>query len=372
MTTLSETGQAIADTVERILADHCSAEQLRAAEGGWSEALWQALAESGAPLALEPAGRGDFDLPVEDALHLVRLAASHAAPVPLAETMLAHWLLLSAGLGTADGAASIAGLDRRDRVSLTRAGQTEGGGWAIAGTATAVPWARYADALVVAIETESGVRLAKVPAAAFTATAGENVAREPRDAGRFRGELPAGDVAESDLSIADLRALAAAVRVTQMCGALDAVLTMTVRYAGERIQFGKPIGKFQAVQQNIAIMGGQVAASRAATALVARGFGSHDNYYNVAAAKTRVAEAAAQVSRFAHQVHGAIGITQEYDLHFLTKRLWAWRDEFGSDAEWARLLGREVLRRGPAGMWPFVTDGLRVAPRDAAFAVAAE
>jgi alkylation response protein AidB-like acyl-CoA dehydrogenase len=368
MTTLSETGQAIADTVERILANHCSAEQLRAAEGGWSEALWSALAESGAPQALEPAGRGDFDLPVEDALHLVRLAASHAAPVPLAETMLANWLLLSAGLDTADGVASIAGLDRRDRVSLTR----EGEGWAIAGAATAVPWARYADVLVVAVETEGGVRLARAPAAAFVATAGENVAREPRDAVRFEGVLSGGDIAESDLSIADLRALAAAVRVAQMCGALDAVLTMTVRYAGERIQFGKAIGKFQAVQQNIAIMGGEVAASRAATALVARGFGSRDNYYNVAAAKTRVAEAAAQVSRFAHQVHGAIGITQEYDLHFLTKRLWAWRDEFGSDAEWARLLGREVLRRGAAGMWPFVAQGLRVAPQDAALAIAAE
>lgn len=368
MTTLSETGQAIADTVERILADHCSAEQLRAAEGSWNEALWQALVEAGAPLALEPAGKGDFNLPVEDALHLVRLAGSHAAPVPLAETMLANWLLLSVGLGTAAGAASIAGLDRRDRLSLSR----KGDGWALSGTSAAVPWARYAEALVVAVEAKGVVRLAKVPAAAFTATAGENVAREPRDAVRFAGDLVPGDVVETDLSSADLRALVAGARVAQMCGALDAVLAMTVRYAGERVQFGKPIGKFQAVQQNIAIMGAQVAASRAATALVAQGFGSRDNYYNVAAAKTRVSEAAAHVSRFAHQVHGAIGITQEYDLHFLTKRLWAWRDEFGSDAEWARLLGREVLRRGRAGMWPFVTDGLRVAPQDAALAIAAE
>lgn len=368
MTTLSETGQAIADTVERILAGHCSAEQLRAAEGGWNEALWQALVESGAPLALEPAGRGDFDLPVEDAIHLVRLAASHAAPVPLAETMLANWLLLSVALDTADGAASIAGTDRRDRISLSRSAE----GWTLSGTAVAVPWARYAETLVVAVEAEGAVRLAKVPADAFTATAGENIAREPRDAVRFAGELAAGDVVETDLSIADLRALAAGVRVAQMCGAMDAVLAITVRYAGERVQFGKPIGKFQAVQQNIAIMGGQVAASRAATALVARGFGSRDNYYNVAAAKTRVADAAAQVSRFAHQVHGAIGITQEYDLHFLTKRLWAWRDEFGSDAEWARLLGREALRRGPAGVWPFVTEGLRAPRPGDAFAVAAE
>jgi acyl-CoA dehydrogenase len=355
MTRLSDTGQAIAETVERILAQHCAADQLRQAEGGWDEELWNALMEAGAPLALEPKGRGEFDLPVADALHLVALAAGHAAPVPLAETMLGNWLLLSAGLGQVEGAASVAGGDRRDRIALSR----DADGWRIGGAASNVPWGRCAAVLVLAAEVDGVVHLAKVPASAFTVENGENLAREPRDTVRFDGSVPAEAVIAVDWPISFLRSLGAALRVTQISGALDSAVALTVRYAGERVQFGKPLAKLQAVQQNIAIMGGETAAARAAAALVAQGFGDRAGELNVGAAKVRVADAVTTVSRLAHQVHGAIGITQEYDLHFRTKRLWAWRDEFGSDTDWARLLGREVLRRGAEGMWPFVTHALR-------------
>ena len=61
------------------------------------------------------------------------------------------------------------------------------------------------------------------------------------------------------------------------------------------------------------------------------------------------------VARLAHQVHGAIGFTQEHKLHHLTRRLWAWRDEAGSELHWSRVLGTELLARGADGLWPALT-----------------
>ena len=58
----------------------------------------------------------------------------------------------------------------------------------------------------------------------------------------------------------------------------------------------------------------------------------------------------------AHQVHGAIGFTHEHSLHFATRRLWAWREEFGADAWWAERLGQAAIAAGAAGFWPALTQ----------------
>ena len=72
-------------------------------------------------------------------------------------------------------------------------------------------------------------------------------------------------------------------------------------------------------------------------------------------AKIRVGEAASKSARIAHQVHGAIGITEEYELQQSTRRLWSWRDEFGNETYWAINLGQEVIRMGADRLWPFIT-----------------
>ena len=133
-----------------------------------------------------------------------------------------------------------------------------------------------------------------------------------------------------------------------------------MRYAGERHQFGRPIGRFQAVQQQLALAAAEVAAASAATeaaALIAarEGFAATGAHVAVAAAKVRAGDAATAVARIAHQVHGALGFTREHDLRLATTRLWAWRDEDGSDALWAERLGGLVADAGPDGLWPLVT-----------------
>jgi acyl-CoA dehydrogenase len=126
------------------------------------------------------------------------------------------------------------------------------------------------------------------------------------------------------------------------------------------VQFGRPIGRFQAVQQQLALAAGEVAAASAAASAAARvaadtGFAAPATRLAVAAAKSRTGEAAGAVARIVHQVHGAIGFTREHDLRLWTTRLWAWREEDGSDAEWNTDIGATVLAAGPAGLWPLIT-----------------
>ena len=214
------------------------------------------------------------------------------------------------------------------------------------GTAARVPWARDADAVVVMAEG----RIACVPSGSFQVTARDvNLAGEPRDTLAVDATVPAA------ASPTSLRAAGAALRTVQIAGALSRALSISVEYAQTRVQFGRPIGKFQAIQHNLAIMAGQSAAAIAAADMAADALEHGLPPLLVAAAKARAGEAASVAAGLAHQSHGAIGFTQEYELHFATRRLWSWRDEFGSDALWNTLVGRAALAAGPDGLWPALT-----------------
>jgi acyl-CoA dehydrogenase len=143
----------------------------------------------------------------------------------------------------------------------------------------------------------------------------------------------------------------------QLAAALEQVLAWTVQYAGERHQFGRPLGKFQAIQMELAEMAGEVSAVTAVTdaAVQALERGAADVVLAAAAAKVRAGMAVEAVARLAHQVHGAIGFTQEHKLHHLTRRLWSWRDEAGSELAWAPVLAAGLLADGPDGFWPALT-----------------
>ena len=158
---------------------------------------------------------------------------------------------------------------------------------------------------------------------------------------------------------AELPLRAALSRVVLAAGAGQAVLELVLRHVQEREQFGRPIAKFQAVQQQLAVMAGQVAAAGAAADAGIEAL-AHDDpameAFLIAVAKTRVGDAATLASEIAHQVHGAIGFTKEYSLQLSTRRLWSWRDEFGGDTEWAARVGAFVCARGADALWPTLTD----------------
>ena len=151
----------------------------------------------------------------------------------------------------------------------------------------------------------------------------------------------------------DERRRGALLRSIQVAGALERVRDLTVAYAREREQFGQPLNRFQAIQQELAELAGMVALAGAAVDQAVE----DPSAKRVAVAKVVAGEAAGRVATLAHQVHGAIGFTYEHQLHRFTTRLWRWRDEFGTEAAWAEGLGDLLARVGGDRVWEVTTDG---------------
>ncbi len=334
-------------TADRVFADHVAARELAAAESGvWPQAAWDAVESAGLTRALLPEAAGGYGVEPAEALSLLTVAGAHALPLPLAETMLAGWLLAGAGLAMPDGPLSVAPVRRGDALALTQ----HPGGWHLAGTVHRIPWGRSVTTLAAVAMHRGAAMVALVPSSGWTVQPGANLALEPRDTLRIAVDLPTEAVAPAGPDAGQLRAVGAALRCQQIAGALGQLVAMTTQYALDRTQFGRPIGKFQAVQHNLAILAGHAAAAAAAADSAAEAIAPL-RLLPIAAAKQRCGEAAGVGAAIAHQVHGAIGFTYEHGLHYLTKRLWSWRDEFGNETEWASLLGRHMAEAGPDQLW---------------------
>ena len=172
-------------------------------------------------------------------------------------------------------------------------------------------------------------------------------------------EVPVGPVTNWDqvpFETVDIRrSTGAAIAAALLVGAMERAFEITVAFANDRTQFGRPIGKFQAVQQQISVMAEQTFAAKMAAEM---GFASDDwlpDPLLAAVAKARSSEAAVLVSANAHAVHGAIGATEEYDLQLFTRRIHAGRTAFGAESYWNRIIGEAVLASGPEG----VLDNIR-------------
>ncbi|MCC5857178.1 MAG: acyl-CoA dehydrogenase family protein [Ectothiorhodospiraceae bacterium] len=352
---MSDTTTILHDTANRLFADTVSASELaRAAEGAWLPAQWQQLEELGLTTALVPEDAGGAGLEPADALGLVRLAGYHGLPLPLAETLLAGWLLAHAGLPVLEGPLTIAPARTDNELRLERTGN----GWRLRGELDRVPWARHAAAIAALADHDGQPLVCLLTPDGYTLDQAVNLAGEPRDTVQVNCALQNAHVAPAPEGFGpqQLQAAGAALRALAMAGAIDRVLTMSVNYANERKQFGRPIGKFQAVQQNLAVLASQAAAAGAASDIAAEAFGAAPDLLAIAVAKVRTGEAAGSAAGIAHQVHGAIGFTEEHSLHFFTKRLWSWRDEFGREAEWNRLVGQQAADAGADGLWPLIAS----------------
>jgi acyl-CoA dehydrogenase len=339
-------GDMLRATTARVLGDILTdATRAELAHGAMPQQLWSALEELGLPSALAPEELGGFGVPVAEALSLLAVAGEYALPLPLADTMLAGFLLGKAGIEAPRGPLTVA---PTAEVTIDASGRATG--WA-----AEVPWGRHAHCVVIVFETAGRPVILAVPQSAVKVETNANMAGDPRDTIRF--EAAAVAIAPAPFSLLDARAAGAATRALMLAGALRAVTAMTTQYAQERKQFGRAIGKFQAIQQNLAVLAAQSASAAAAADMAADAVAAWgpELVPAVAAAKIRGGEAAGISAAIAHQVHGAIGFTREHRLHHYTLRLWAWRNEYGREAEWARRLGSHLVAAGPAGLWPAIT-----------------
>lgn len=341
----------IVDTATRIFRDLCEASTVNDAEKGvWPKALWDALEESGLTVAAVPEELGGAGAELADGFAVLRAAGRFAAPVPLAETMMAGWLLARAGISVPGGPLTIAPVHADGHIAFASNGS-------LSGRARQVPFARNAGHVAVLARRSGDAMVALVGAAGLTIRQSTSLAGEPRDDVSFDDVVPAA-VQPAAVDQDMLVAFGAAVRLQQIAGALEKILEQSVQHALDRSQFGRPIAKFQAVQHSLATLAGEVAAASAAADAAAEACALPKIAIGeVAIAKVRGGEAAGAGAAIAHQVHGAMGFTYEHSLHHATRRLWSWREEFGNEAVWAARLGRMVAERGADGLWPFITQG---------------
>jgi acyl-CoA dehydrogenase len=355
---MSEATALLIETASRIFSDHCTRAVTEAAErGAWPDKLWQALDETGLASAAKSEARGGAGIEAADVFALARLLGRRAVPVPLVETLLAEELLAAAGLPPRAGALTIGPVLRRDQLVLKK----QSAGWTVSGTLHRVPWARHANAIVVVAQDGAHERTAIVDVG-YTIEDQWNYAREPRETVRLdEHKLPEDAVAAPGAGYTReaLYFRGALYRALEMAGALETLLELTVRYAQERIQFGRPIGKYQAVQQQIAALASHAAAAAAAAQAASDTSGAGIAQFEIAAAKARVGEAVAVAAGIAHQVHASIGFSHEHELHRSTRRLWSWRDEFGTETEWAAWVGQAVAGIGGEGLWKLLTSRTR-------------
>ena len=347
---MSESGSIVADTAARIFADLADPQEVNnARDGAWKKPLWQALVDAGLTLAWVPEEHGGAGAELADGFAILGVGGRYAAAVPLAETLLAGWLLSRAGLAAPEGAMSVAPARPGDTITLNADGT-------LSGRARGVPFAKEAKHLAVL----AGSSVALVKTDTCRIADGTNLASEPSNTVTFdRVEPLAVARMPEGVDQTALMLMGCVVRSVQTAGALEAILDMTVRYSNERVAFERPIAKFQAVQHNLARLAGEVSAAmtaaHSAADAIARCEVFDDRIFlEAAAAKIRSAEAAQEGAAIAHQVHGAIGFTNEHILHRYTLRMLAWRDDFGNESHWAVELGNKIAKRGADDFWPLV------------------
>jgi acyl-CoA dehydrogenase len=345
------TDNIVVDTATRIFQDLCEAATVNDAEAGtWPAALWEALEAAGLPLAWVPEELSGAGASVADGFAVLRVAGRFGAPVPLAETLLAGRLLAAAGIAAPAGPLTLAPVLGESRIGIAPDGR-------LTGRARRIPFARNAGHIAVLARREGKPVVALVERAGLMLREGKSLGGEPCDDVTFDNARPQA-VAASPIDAEGLRAWGAAARMQQMAGALERILEQSVEWALQREQFGRPIGKFQTVQHNLAILAGETAAASAAADAAAEAFaGPQIDLAAIAIGKVRVGEAAGTGAAIAHQAHGAIGFTYEHSLHHSTRRLWAWREEFGNEAYWSGRLGRMVAEIGADELWHFITAG---------------
>lgn len=337
---MNETTQMMLESAERLLRDACPKAVVDAAEGGqFPEALWTELEALGLPNACLGEGQGGVGLPLAEGLTLLRLAGRYAVPLPFAETLLGRALL-----GAEGPKEGLAGL-------LTIALPSPAGGF------DPVPFAPWAQWVLVAREGADGALMlhcVAVKALTFSDA-------RPGLAGDLEARLLAGVPETGGFqspmapTLERLRGLLALSRAVMIAGALESALELSVAYALERKQFGREIAKFQAVQQQLAVLTGEVAAALRAADAGLEALDSPREATAWAVAKARAGEAAGKGAEIAHQVHGAMGFTHEHQLHHRTRRLWAWRDQYGHEAYWQARLGRALCAAGADALWPELT-----------------
>ena len=331
----------LAEMMSRVFAAHREKHGPEIGVAEWDPRLWKQLSELGLVRLTGREDSGGSGAGWHEAAALIHAAVHHGVRIPVAEhDLLAGWLLETAGLPVGDARRTVCVLDDR-------------------GVASRVPWASQADRIAVVWRETDTYRLADVEVSELSITGGSNIAHEPRDTVTFDTAGQAGTPLSP--AIVDRLVLRGAlIRALQVCAALDRILEMSIAHTCERVQFGRSLAKFQAVQILVADIAAETSLARAAVE-AALGEAVRSDWtatnlgFLVAVARSCAGHAASVVVRNAHQVHGAIGTTREHRLHEFTQSALAWRSEYGSVNHWDNEVAVAAAAAGRDNLWALLT-----------------
>jgi acyl-CoA dehydrogenase len=311
--------EMLAESLERLLANACSPAHLRRFHAGAPlRPLWSELVNLGYPDALVPEDSGGAGLGLFDVVEVLIALGRRLCPLPLGQTMVARAILAQARVDAPAGP-----------IVLITPNAGPGGEL----SAAAIPLCLGAEHALLFLEGRQ--ILVSLEAASVTAIApGLSLAADV-----VWSRLPA-DAITLQQSSTSLRPTAAAVRAAAIAGMIVGLLNLSLAYTRTRQQFGRPVGEFQAVQQQLAVLAEEAAAAAMAAAIGCSSKTPLAAPADAAVAKMRTSEAAHRATALAHAVHGAIGITAEYDLQLFTRRLAEERLADGGEAYWAEEIGR--------------------------------
>lgn len=320
----------VEELATRVFGDKMGHDVVLAAEGaGLLTELWGTVADLGLPWIGIDEDAGGSGGTLSDLTALLRAAGQHAVPLPLLENHLAAWLVSVSGGRVEPGDPwSVAPPQQGLVVDAGRA----------TGTLRDVAWG----GVVARVAAVVGTDLVVLDPAHAVVTPGRDLAGQRRDALTFDG-APV-DLLPSAVSGEQLSRRGAVLRAVQMAGAMQAVYDLTNTYVYQREQFGRPVGTFQHVRRHLVFLAQmavmtRVSADRAATAIESGTDASFEAY----AAKLLANQNATVSIKSGHQAHGAIGMTREYALQDLTRRLNAWRGDWGAERELSQRIGRAVV-----------------------------
>jgi alkylation response protein AidB-like acyl-CoA dehydrogenase len=333
---LSPDQLALRDAANDLLATRAEPARVRRivdAGGGWDRDLWTDLCEQGWPGIAVAESDGGVGLGWVEAAVLLEAVGAHVAPVPV----LGQIAALDALAGTSAAASWVPRLVGGDAIAAVAfrplQARDAAGGWELTGRTEPVPFAPSADVAVVRAATADGERVFLVE------LQGRNPAAEPAlDRTRELGRIVLDGAAATDLGgpeqVAAHLDRGAVAYSAELLGAASRCLDDTVAYARERVQFGRPIGSFQAVKHRCADMLVDVEAMRSTAWWAAWCLSVGDDETSIAAsaAKSWCSDAADRVLASTLQVHGGIGFTWECDVHLYLKRVQLDRVSFGTAA----------------------------------------
>lgn len=342
---MSEIKEMVAEVVEKIFKDKVEKETVDLLEENkWAENVWQLLLENELHQVAVSEEDGGAGGDIEDLLALYELVGKYAAPVPFIEHTLANFLLQQV---------DIKGSEQLTTYSITNPLQLKGN--ELSGTLKHVGWAQYAKKIVAIAQEGSQQFIIVADLQNAKLKNGTNLAAEPRTEVIFENLKALQKVPISEKQYNALIKFVTAASVSKMSGALTTAFQLSVQFSKEREQFGRPIHRFQLVQQHLANMAGEQTLMSVAVNNIQKLLATETEVSEVAYARLRMDDAGRAVATAAHQVHAAIGVTHEHRLHHFTRRLWAWRDEEFTARYWKKRLAEQVLET-KTDLWESITD----------------